>query len=668
MPPSQRSSRSGPWDDLERLARVFAAQQSAPPPPPPPPTSASVTARELYSLFEDLDEDDCAELIDTLGLTDLASELLPVLERVTAAAQRLSTDPPAAPIPSFNYQFPPTDDEDMDLARQIVLGCVSNVVDRMAQTASAAPAAPAPAASASADDDTDSDLANRMQAADLYDISDIESESSLSSTEPPPSSAPSSPSRPAAVNRASSLSSIEAPPSSPPVSPPRPSAVNRAGHSAPPTPQRRGPIRGYNVDTDDFEVSAVTWLEAGALAQDNDGSAYANGTRHRARKARSQAYVVFVGGEVGVMKDWGRVARAIKGHGPAIHKGYPSLSAAQAAFAYARAKGWVRTPDGDVDSSSADPTPSTDDNPLAVGAGDRCLNIIGVSRSLYASFPKQAHAEAAFAYAQESGHTRVLRLALFVTVLPLSHNALVEQFLRPFLTQGYPYRGGRVLVSSTTYVTTSIPLCTSSQSPYLSIPSHPQTRLRAFTTLPGDFHSTSHYLTTKFFRDPYTTKRQRASSAPKWSVSEHCHALTPLSLTIRSLSPSMGRKPKYTQSELQDRRAQSAWEYRQRNRSQVNEKAKLRMQATRAKVRAAAPAIQLGYAVRAAKHRRDYLERRRRGIAQKKLPQPPTTPQWPALTHCSDFKRPDNFYAEEDSSSATEDYDDTRSGQGARDS
>ncbi|KAK6974634.1 hypothetical protein R3P38DRAFT_3239292 [Favolaschia claudopus] len=75
----------------------------------------------------------------------------------------------------------------------------------------------------------------------------------------------------------------------------------------------------------------------------------------------------------------------------------------------------------------------------------------------------------------------------------------------------------------------------------------------------------------------------------------------------------MGRKAKYTQDELSGRRAQSAWEYRQR--AKVNEKARLRMQATRAKVRAAGPVIRLGYAVRAAQHRRDYLERRRRGLS-----------------------------------------------------
>ncbi|KAK7001861.1 hypothetical protein R3P38DRAFT_2795320 [Favolaschia claudopus] len=75
----------------------------------------------------------------------------------------------------------------------------------------------------------------------------------------------------------------------------------------------------------------------------------------------------------------------------------------------------------------------------------------------------------------------------------------------------------------------------------------------------------------------------------------------------------MGRKRQYTQEELQDRRAHSAWEYRQRNKAKVNEKARARMQATRAQVRAAPPAIRLGYAVRAAQHRRDYLERRRRG-------------------------------------------------------
>ncbi|KAK7052788.1 hypothetical protein R3P38DRAFT_3173125 [Favolaschia claudopus] len=98
----------------------------------------------------------------------------------------------------------------------------------------------------------------------------------------------------------------------------------------------------------------------------------------------------------------------------------------------------------------------------------------------------------------------------------------------------------------------------------------------------------------------------------KWSVIEwHRHA-------CRLLLTLMGRKAKYTEQELLGRRAQSAWEYRQRNKAKVNEKARLRMQATRAKVRAAPPAVRMGYAVWAAQHRRDYLERLRRGLATAK--------------------------------------------------
>ncbi|KAK6997349.1 hypothetical protein R3P38DRAFT_3220382 [Favolaschia claudopus] len=165
--------------------------------------------------------------------------------------------------------------------------------------------------------------------------------------------------------------------------------------------------------------------------------------------------------------------------------------------------------------------------------------------------------------------------------------------------------------------------------------------------------------TAPLFRDSfsYSHKAPTYSFAPKWSVNEHRHTLTP------SFSTTMGRRPKYTESELQDRRAQSAWEYRQRNRTEVNEKAKLRMQATRARVRAAGTATQLKYAIQAAQHRRDYLERRRRGIAQKKVVKSSKAAKMSRLDWLSKHpgigllcqSRPDAFSDEEESSNGTDD-------------
>ncbi|KAK7054024.1 hypothetical protein R3P38DRAFT_3171507 [Favolaschia claudopus] len=70
----------------------------------------------------------------------------------------------------------------------------------------------------------------------------------------------------------------------------------------------------------------------------------------------------------------------------------------------------------------------------------------------------------------------------------------------------------------------------------------------------------------------------------------------------------MGRKSKYTSEERSQRRAHAAWEYRQRNKAATNEKARLRMRAQRQKLLHAPSAVQLEYAVRAEKYRREYSE------------------------------------------------------------
>ncbi|KAJ7046289.1 hypothetical protein C8F04DRAFT_1248538 [Mycena alexandri] len=70
-------------------------------------------------------------------------------------------------------------------------------------------------------------------------------------------------------------------------------------------------------------------------------------------------------------------------------------------------------------------------------------------------------------------------------------------------------------------------------------------------------------------------------------------------------------KPKLTQEEVLDRRAQAAREYRQRHRESVNEKARLRMQKRRAALLTAPSAVQLEQSVKAAQYRRNYIERGR---------------------------------------------------------
>ncbi|KAJ7122478.1 hypothetical protein C8R46DRAFT_1238300 [Mycena filopes] len=68
------------------------------------------------------------------------------------------------------------------------------------------------------------------------------------------------------------------------------------------------------------------------------------------------------------------------------------------------------------------------------------------------------------------------------------------------------------------------------------------------------------------------------------------------------------RKSKISQEELLERRAQAAWEYRQRNREAVNAKARIRMRRKREALQSAPSAVQLEHTVKAAQYRRKYLE------------------------------------------------------------
>ncbi|KAJ7106122.1 hypothetical protein C8R43DRAFT_1140610 [Mycena crocata] len=69
------------------------------------------------------------------------------------------------------------------------------------------------------------------------------------------------------------------------------------------------------------------------------------------------------------------------------------------------------------------------------------------------------------------------------------------------------------------------------------------------------------------------------------------------------------KKPKPSEEVVKERRAQAAWEYRQRNPAAINEKARLRMRDRREALRTAPSGIQLLHAVKARQYRRNYIER-----------------------------------------------------------
>ncbi|KAJ7226776.1 hypothetical protein GGX14DRAFT_555363 [Mycena pura] len=69
------------------------------------------------------------------------------------------------------------------------------------------------------------------------------------------------------------------------------------------------------------------------------------------------------------------------------------------------------------------------------------------------------------------------------------------------------------------------------------------------------------------------------------------------------------RKSNLSRQDILERQAQAAWEYRQRNKVTINQKAKERMRERRQRLLTAPSAVQLEYATRAARYRRNYLER-----------------------------------------------------------
>ncbi|KAJ7709327.1 hypothetical protein B0H16DRAFT_1745867 [Mycena metata] len=126
--------------------------------------------------------------------------------------------------------------------------------------------------------------------------------------------------------------------------------------------------RSYIVESPTKSGRVVGWFEAGSLTQGVPGktSVRSVGSRHKNRKPRSAAWAVFYGGEVGVFTVWDATQRSITGHGLTIYAGYPSEEAARAAFQYARDRGW--TADSEPTVATSLPPSAHEDNPLNSGS------------------------------------------------------------------------------------------------------------------------------------------------------------------------------------------------------------------------------------------------------------------------------------------------------------
>ncbi|KAJ7180032.1 hypothetical protein C8R43DRAFT_941762 [Mycena crocata] len=210
-----------------------------------------------------------------------------------------------------------------------------------------------------------------------------------------------------------------------------PSTPSRSLRATPSTPSRSS-CTEYAVYSPSKVGTTASWFEAAALTQNVPGASVhkiGGKSRNRPRQPPAAAHVVFWGGESGVFESWSDTQQSITGHGLAIHAGFPTVAAANAAFEYARAQGWTSdsSPPSPSPHSMPPPSPLTD-NPLTAGRRhplwyavcrglrpgiyrsylECSLNVSGVRGSLFASFKTVDQAREAMREATDKKWIQVL--------------------------------------------------------------------------------------------------------------------------------------------------------------------------------------------------------------------------------------------------------------------
>ncbi|KAJ7471335.1 hypothetical protein B0H11DRAFT_1913955 [Mycena galericulata] len=170
--------------------------------------------------------------------------------------------------------------------------------------------------------------------------------------------------------------------------------------------------------------------------------------KRKKKRTKKAAYVVFYGDPAGVFFTWDEAEAAVKGVPGAIFRGYQTVPAAHAAFAYARARGWTRSfnspsgPPMDALPSPSQPldypNPLHDSNVLddtwyIVYRGIRPgvyhsfleaqLNTVGLSSALYDSVTGREEAFALFARAREDGRVLVTPAPSYSSTHGPSHSS-----------------------------------------------------------------------------------------------------------------------------------------------------------------------------------------------------------------------------------------------------
>ncbi|KAJ6449243.1 hypothetical protein C8R47DRAFT_1214865 [Mycena vitilis] len=133
-------------------------------------------------------------------------------------------------------------------------------------------------------------------------------------------------------------------PSSPPSYSPLPPDVEslaanlgRLNLTPPTTPQRRL----YRINSPVRSGYTAHWDEAAHLTQGVAGARAFRVLDQSKKRPPAKAYAVFYGRLPGVYKTWAEARLQVDRVSGNLHQGYPSTDAADAAFDYAAARGWV---------------------------------------------------------------------------------------------------------------------------------------------------------------------------------------------------------------------------------------------------------------------------------------------------------------------------------------
>ncbi|KAJ6478378.1 hypothetical protein C8R45DRAFT_934149 [Mycena sanguinolenta] len=571
--------------------------------------STSFSPRQIDQMISKLTDEQLDKLLQEMGLDNLARHLPPVMGRLMCAAERVLVQE------SLSIGSQDTASEEDNFPQ--IFTAIEQVITHLE--------------------------AVNLQgegAQEVIDLEDFPTPSRSSSSSPEP---PRTPARIRTVQPTPTTITVHAPTTTPvhaPTTNPTPAPTTTPA-PAPTTTPAPAPTTGYSVNSPVKMGYVPSWFEAGALT------------------------------DVGVFANWDDAHRSTTGHGLAIHVGFSSLAAATAALEYAREKGWTAdsTPPANQ-SQSPLPLPSSyDDNPS--------IPTLPPMGNLCNMFESRAAAESAFSAAVRTRFSsRPERIEWqsnsglldkftdrTVTALPLgqlldpgpvnsARRRIVSYCLTLFSFISLPQPRNTVnlddeLPNDELALNSSSEYCAgraASSRPVISVQmwSIPLPQQRDTLNLDHELlMMNSHQVILNSSNAEYrkhqlsqllelTTVRRKLNQLVGMtnSLAHLMSAATcsPCSSTSTFLHPYMGTaKKKPTNQEL-DRRADAAWQYRQKNREATNAKAKTQMRRWREALKHASSAVQLEYAMRAAQYRHKYQQQPspREALGKAQTPQPAT--------------------------------------------